>query len=255
MTKDGKEQSEYVKAIDDLRREIRAEMHGLKESVKYSSDIYDEVKAITAELKGLRKEVKQLTESNRNLQVENKALTLKVDELEQYQRANNLEVKGVPLEGDPSEIVKKLCEVLGEPVLDSDIDICHRENLGKKDFLPNSIFLRNVADLFVDFLTMFQRSESLLHVSYQEMVSLVKKIFGRSLRVEVYRDLTGEELKSLDVERSANWKQAVEAGGDTETAISDWTAEEKTLFRLGARSFYMKAVIYLISKLPLTMLC
>lgn len=126
MTKDGKEQSEYVKAIDDLRREIRAEMRGLKESVKYSSDIYDEVKAITAELKGLRKEVKQLTESNRNLQVENKALTLKVDELEQYQRANNLEVKGVPLEGDPSEIVKKLCEVLGEPVLDSDIDICHR---------------------------------------------------------------------------------------------------------------------------------
>lgn len=125
-----------------------------------------------------------------------------------------------------------------------------QENLGKKDFLPKAIFLRNVADLFVDFLTMFQRSEPLLHILYQEMVSLVKKILGRFLRVEVYRDLTGEELKSLDVERSANWKQVVEVGGDTETAISDWTAEEKKLFRLGARSFYMKAVSYLISKLP-----
>ncbi|KAG0410566.1 hypothetical protein HPB47_012320 [Ixodes persulcatus] len=113
-----------------------------------------------------------------------------------------------------------------------------QENLGKKDFLPKAIFLRNVADLFVDFLTMFQRSEPLLHVLYQEMVSLGKKILGRFLRVEVYRDLTGEELKSLDV------------GGDTETALSDWTAEEKKLFRLGARSFYMKAASYLISKLP-----
>lgn len=77
----------------------------------------------------------------------------------------------------------------------------------------------------------------------------MKKILGRFLLKEVYRDLT-EELKSLEFECSAKWKQVVEVGGNTETAISDWTAKEKKLFRLGARSFYMKATSYLLSKLP-----
>lgn len=77
----------------------------------------------------------------------------------------------------------------------------------------------------------------------------MKKILGRFLLKEVYRDLT-EELKSLEFECSAKWKQVVEVGGNTETAISDWTAKEKKLFRLGARSFYMKAASYLLSKLP-----
>lgn len=126
-----------------------------------------------------------------------------------------------------------------------------RENLSKKDLLATALFLRNVADLFVGFLELFQRSEPLVHVLYEEMVKLSKKVLGRFVRTEAYRDLTGEELKSVDVECSSNWKQVVEIGGDTEKVIAEWSAEEKKLFRLGARSFYIKCATYLLSTLPL----
>ncbi|KAL1438379.1 hypothetical protein MTO96_047997 [Rhipicephalus appendiculatus] len=126
-----------------------------------------------------------------------------------------------------------------------------RENLCKKDLLATALFLRNVADLFVGFLKLFQRSQPLVHVLYEEMVKLSKKVLGRFVRIEAYRHLTGQELQSVDVKSSNNWKEVIEIGGDTERAISGWSAEEKKLFRLGARSFYIKCASYLLSTLPL----
>lgn len=66
----------------------------------------------------------------------------------------------------------------------------------------------------------------------------------------MYCDLTGEELKFLDVDCPRNWKEVVEIVVDTEGSIRDWSAEEKKLFRLGARSFYIKSASYLLSRLP-----
>lgn len=48
---------------------------------------------------------------------------------------------------------------------------------------------------------------------------------------------------------SANWKQLFEIRADTESSISAWTPQEK-IFRLGARSFYIKVACYLLSRLP-----
>lgn len=120
----------------------------------------------------------------------------------------------------------------------------------KKDLLPKAIFLRNVADVFVEFLTLFQRREPLLHILYEEMVKLVKRILGRFLLIGAYRDFTGVELQFLNVECSANWKQVVEIGGDTENSINSFTPEEKKMFRIGARSFYIHVAKYLLSRLP-----
>lgn len=125
-----------------------------------------------------------------------------------------------------------------------------KENLMKKDLLPKAIFLRNVADVFVEFLTLFQRCEPLLHILYEEMVKLVKRILERFLLIGAYRDFAGVELQSLNVECSANWKQVVEIGADTENSINSFTPEEKKMFRLGARSFYIQVAKYLLSRLP-----
>lgn len=49
---------------------------------------------------------------------------------------------------------------------------------------------------------------------------------------------------------SANWKQLFEIRADTESSISAWTPQEKKIFRLGARSFYIKVAWYLLSRFP-----
>ncbi|XP_077542137.1 uncharacterized protein LOC144154903 [Haemaphysalis longicornis] len=124
-------------------------------------------------------------------------------------------------------------------------------SLTDKAFLAKALFLRNCTDLFVGFLTLFQKTEPLLHVLFSEMEVLIKKVLGRFLRREVYQEKSGEELKLVDIDRPSNWKEHVEIGADTEAALSDWAPHEKKQFRVGARSFYIKAAGYLLSRLPL----
>lgn len=129
MTKDGKEareSREFAKALDDLRRELRADLRSLKESTKFCSDTCDKVESIGSDVKQLRKEIQELTKRNCELQNENKILSQRIEELEQYQRSNNLEIKGVPEGGNPYDVIKMIGDVLEEPISNSDIDICHR---------------------------------------------------------------------------------------------------------------------------------
>ncbi|XP_077550631.1 uncharacterized protein LOC144163792 [Haemaphysalis longicornis] len=79
-----------------------------------------------AGLKALRQEIAHLLEANEALQDKNKRLTRRVDELEQYTRLNNLEIKGISSDEDPVDVVKKIGDVLKEPVSSHDIDTCHR---------------------------------------------------------------------------------------------------------------------------------
>lgn len=111
--------------------------------------------------------------------------------------------------------------------------------------------MKNAGELLTRFLKLFQGTEPLLHILYDEMVMLLKKILGRFLRTEVFQAKSGSQLAFIDVESSRNWKQHVEVGADTEEAIKTWTAAEKAVFRLGARSFYITCSKYLMAKLPL----
>lgn len=77
------------------------------------------------DIKELRREVKELTDINQQLRVENRKLEIRIEELEQYQWASNLEIKKVPPEGDPYKVVKQLGEILDKAVVESDIDIFH----------------------------------------------------------------------------------------------------------------------------------
>lgn len=115
-----------MKALDDFKREMRLEMRSVKESVKFCSDTCDETKAINTELKALRQELGVLLKSNEALKKENKQLAQRVDELEQYSRLNNLELKGVKSVDNAHDVVKKLGEVIDEPLCAADIDTCHK---------------------------------------------------------------------------------------------------------------------------------
>lgn len=117
---------EIMKALEDFKREMRTELRSVKDSVKFCSDTCDETKAIGAGLKALRQEIAHLLEANEALQDENKRLTRRVDELEQYTRLNNLEIKGISSNEDPVDVVKKIGDVLKEPISSQDIDTCHR---------------------------------------------------------------------------------------------------------------------------------
>lgn len=115
-----------MKALEDFRREIRAELRTLKESVKFCSDTCDGVREIGSYVKELRKEMQRLARSNHELRVENEKLSATIEELEQYQRSINLELKGLPLDGDPNDIVRKIGDAVCENISEADIDICHR---------------------------------------------------------------------------------------------------------------------------------
>lgn len=99
MTKDGKESKEFAKALG-LCRELRADVRNLKDSTKFCSNTWDKVDAIRNEVKHLRKEIKELMKQNTELQNESQRLSQCMEEPEQYQHSN-LEIKWVPLEGDP----------------------------------------------------------------------------------------------------------------------------------------------------------
>ncbi|KAH7948952.1 hypothetical protein HPB49_003627 [Dermacentor silvarum] len=97
-------------------------------------------------------------------------------------------------------------------------------------FLAKALFLRNSTELFVGFLTLFQKTEPLLHIFFSEMEVLVKKVLGHFSRREVYQENSGEALKLLGIERLSNWKEHIEIGSNTEAALSDWALDEKKLF-------------------------
>ncbi|KAH7933303.1 hypothetical protein HPB49_011259 [Dermacentor silvarum] len=117
---------DFVKALDDFKREMRLEMRSVKESVKFCSDTCDETRAINTELKALRHELSVLLKSNEALKKENKQLAQRVDELEQYSRLNNLEIKGVKSVDNADDVIKRLGEIIQEPLCAADIDTCHK---------------------------------------------------------------------------------------------------------------------------------
>lgn len=117
--------------------------------------------------------------------------------------------------------------------------------------LAKMLFLRNVADIFNEFLTLFQKDEPLVHILYDELELLVRKLMGRFLVSKSFHDKVGAALKSVDVESCSNWKQKVEVGLDTEKNMASLSVSEKKFVLLGARSFYMACTKYLLNVLPL----
>ncbi|KAL3223615.1 hypothetical protein MRX96_027290 [Rhipicephalus microplus] len=86
------------------------------------------------------------------------------------------------------------------------------EAFSDKAFYAKLLFVNNAFDLFKDFLTLFQGTETLVHRLFGEMVALVHKLCGRFMKVESYNPKTGKDLLLLQPSSSVNWKSKVEVG-------------------------------------------
>ncbi|KAH7944989.1 hypothetical protein HPB49_004566 [Dermacentor silvarum] len=126
-----KESKEIAKQFEEFRRELRLEIRSLKESVKYCSDTSDSVSEIQRDIKELKLDMKKLVEKNVQLEHENQGLRDRIDELEQYQRLNNIEVKGLPDGCNATAAIKAIGMKLGETIDDLDVDVCHMVETSK----------------------------------------------------------------------------------------------------------------------------
>ncbi|KAH6947259.1 hypothetical protein HPB50_017839 [Hyalomma asiaticum] len=122
---DVKDLRELVKAFENFKRDYRSDMRELKDSVSFCTDICNDVKGIAENIKQLRQEMHDIVNENKALKAENERLAQKCEELEQYQRLNNVEVKGVPVGDDPVRAMKKIGETVGEAIDEADLDTCH----------------------------------------------------------------------------------------------------------------------------------
>ncbi|XP_064482610.1 uncharacterized protein LOC135395308 [Ornithodoros turicata] len=114
------------------------------------------------------------------------------------------------------------------------------------------MFVKNAAQLFQRFETLFQSREPLIHVLYEEMVIMIRQVLGRFMLQSAFLHLSGFELVELNVDDSGSWRSKPELGLDTEREMISWTADEKKAFILKARSFYISCAKYLLTRLPLT---
>lgn len=107
-----------VKCKPDHVKQLQKEMEELKASLTY----------INKEFEAVKLENTALAATNKKLVESNDVLVRKVAALEQYSRANNLEIRGVPVtQGeDCVEIVKQLGDEIGCTVQTDDIDTAHR---------------------------------------------------------------------------------------------------------------------------------
>lgn len=187
MSKDTKD---IGKALEDLKRELRADLRTIKDSVKHCSDTCEGVNDLRTELKELRKELVTLAKKNEELRTENARLNEKIEELEQYSRANNLEIKGVPDAGDVIDVLKRIGSHVHEPIAESDIDVCHR--------VPT--FRPNEKNIIVRFVHRSKRDNFLQKCRKQKVTTKDLDYGGNSTAVYVNEHLTSSN-KSYSVQR------------------------------------------------------
>lgn len=186
-----KDDRDTAKAIEDLQHELRAELRAIKDSLQGMTELKDEIQ--------------QVLKENCELKAENDKLTRRLDELEQYQRSNNLEIKGIPLDGEPLSIVQKISVIVGEEITEQDIDICHRVPTARHD--GSNIVVR---------LVRRNKRKAILNKAKKVRMDAKKLGFETSSTVYVNEHLTryGKQLLGVAIKRKkeVRWKFVWTAG-------------------------------------------
>lgn len=207
--------SEVVKKqLDDFRRELRLEIRTIKDSVKFSSDAADNVAEIMKDMKEMRLDMKKLVERNRELEIENQQLHQRVDELEQYQRLHNLEIKGLPSECDETTVIKEIVNKLGETLDEQDIDVCHKVKI------PHSA----EKNVIVRFTRRSKRNVVLAKARKARLTTESLGFDGTSKKIYINEHLTPKNKRLLGAvvarKKAIGWKFV-------------WTTDGKVLARRG----------------------
>ncbi|KAH7978626.1 hypothetical protein HPB49_006158 [Dermacentor silvarum] len=202
-----KDLREMTKAFENFRRDFREEMRELKKGVSYCTDICNDVKDIATEIKNLRVEMQELLRQNTKLKGENARLTQRCEDLEQYQRLNNLEIRGVPDGNDPLSVINRIGEIVGESI-DSmvDIDTCHWVRTPKPD-------ARNIV---VRFVRRSKRNDLLSKCRKKKIDTSMLDLEGKT-PIFVNEHLTPKNKALLSdaikKKKAAKWKFAWTSGG------------------------------------------
>lgn len=193
---------ETAKAIEDLRRELRAELRAIKDSLQDVKTLKEDIQ----DLKTLKDDIHNLLQENKDLKADNARLSRRIEELEQYQRGNNLEIKGVPLDGEPVTIIKKIGALVDEEITDADIDACHRVPTARHD----------ETNIIVRFVRRTKRN-AVLQKARKIRINTTKLGFEESEPVFVNEHLTrhGKQLlgAATKKKREVGWKFVWTNGG------------------------------------------
>ncbi|KAH9365763.1 hypothetical protein HPB48_016851 [Haemaphysalis longicornis] len=169
----------------------------------------------------MKHDMKKLIERNRELELENSQLNSRLNELEQYQRLNNIEIKGLPDNCDELAAVKLIGTKLGEPLDVHDIDLCHKIRI------PNSV-QKNV---IVRFTRRSKRNEILAKARKARLTTESLGFDGTSKPVFLNEHLTPKNKQLLGAavarKKEVGWKFV-------------WTAEGKILARRGESTPIMR---------------
>lgn len=131
VTQDPKAFSVIVTRLDKITiqldglSEVPGQVKSLEESMQFMNTKFE---TLLAKYEEITKQNKAVKEDNQSLLLQNQELTNRVNSLEQYSRANNVEIKGIPVTQNENcvAIIQKIGEEVGCTVETSDIDACHR---------------------------------------------------------------------------------------------------------------------------------
>ncbi|CAG9134929.1 unnamed protein product [Plutella xylostella] len=106
-------------------RDIQSEMNDIKESIKFSSDKFEEFKS---EVMSFKKTMQTIQKENENLRCTISTLHQRINQLEQLSRVANLEIQCVPeyKSENPTNIVQQLSKVIDCEIQDNDLVFCSR---------------------------------------------------------------------------------------------------------------------------------
>lgn len=201
--------AEVMKAIQDLKREMRAELRSVHQSLEYSSNAADEFKKALTELRALTSEVKKAKEDYAELKKENNTLTEKlmkaearISELEQYSRLNNVEIKGLPatVRERAHDMAIKIAEAIEVPLDLAEIDIAHSVPTKKE----------NEVNIIVRFMSRSKRNVFLAAAKKLKLSTSKIGFEGPDQRVYVNEHLTPENKRLLGAtisrKKQVSWK-------------------------------------------------
>lgn len=195
------EMSAKLDAIDSLKRNVEE----VQESAAHISGFFDEFKtkldSVCSDLKTLSSNYQLLKAENATLKQELTLIKKDMTELKQYSRANNLEIKGLPVTAKEclEATVQTLGNKLGLQISASDIDVVHR--VPTKDKSKSNIVVRFVSR---------KTRDKVLAMSKKKRLSTVNFSFEEDSPVYVNEHLCPELKillgKTIQRRKEKGWK-------------------------------------------------
>ena len=113
-------------------------------------------------------------------------------------------------------------------------------------------FINNVSPVFEDFLELFQRSGPQIHILYDRMCEILRKLMARFLKKESYDSCLGGDLVSIDCGVKSQLSDSdIALGEATKMSIAKLKPDKRRAVFLSIRAFYSTSVSYVQGHLPL----